>query len=101
MPSMDSAAPRPLRLGGFDVRTGTVFAVDESLPVAAEIDAATGETVRVFSWLLSGDHRGRPTALDILGRDDSVLIASPAARAGSARSSGKNRPAKSWPAIRR
>jgi hypothetical protein len=49
MPSMDSAAPRPLRLGGFDVRTGTVFAVDESLPVAAEIDAATGETVRIFS----------------------------------------------------
>jgi hypothetical protein len=79
MPTMDSAAPRPLRLGGFDVRTGTVFAVDESLPVAAEIDAATGETIRVFSWPLSEDHRGRPTALDILGRDDSILIASPAA----------------------
>jgi hypothetical protein len=76
---MDSVTPRPIRLGCFDVRTGTVFAADDSLPVAAEIDAATGETVRVFSWPLSGDHRGRPTALDILGRDDSVLIASPAA----------------------
>ena len=79
MPTMDSAAPRPLRLGCFDVRNGTVFAADQSLPVAAEFDAATGETVRVFSWPLSGDHRGRPVALDILGRDDSVLIASPAA----------------------
>jgi hypothetical protein len=76
---MDSAATRPLRLGCFDVRNGTVFAADESLPVAAEFDAATGETVRVFSWPLSRDHRGRPVALDILGRDDSVLIASPAA----------------------
>jgi len=46
---------------------------------AAEVDAATGETVRVFSWPLSGAHRGRPAALDILARDDSVLIASPAA----------------------
>jgi hypothetical protein len=79
MPVMDSVAPRPIRLGCFDVRNGTVFAADDSLPVAAEIDAATGETVSVFSWPLSGDHRGRPTALDILGRDDSVLIASPAA----------------------
>ena len=79
MPIMDSEAPRPIRLGCFDVRNETVFAADDSLPVAAEIDAATGETVRVFSWPLSGDHRGRPTALDILGRDDSVLIASPAA----------------------
>jgi len=79
MPTMDSAAPRPLRLGCFDVRNGTVFAADESLPVAAEFDAVTGETVRVFSWPLSGEHRGRPVAFDILGRDDSVLIASPAA----------------------
>ena len=79
MPTMDSAAPRPIRLGCFDVRNGRVFAADDSLPVAAEIDAATGETVRVFSWPLSGDHRGRPAALDILARDDSVLIASPAA----------------------
>ena len=79
MPTMDSVAPRPIRLSCFDVRNGTIFAADDSLPVVAEIDAATGETVRVFSWLLSGDHRGRPTALDILGRDDSVLIASPAA----------------------
>jgi hypothetical protein len=79
MPTMDSTAPRPLRLGCFDVRNGTVFAADDSLPVMAEIDAATGETVRVFSWLLSEDHRGRPSALDILGRDGSVLIASPAA----------------------
>jgi hypothetical protein len=79
MPTMESMAPRPLRLGCFDVRNGTVFAADDSLPVAAEIDAATGETLRVFSWPLSGDHRGRPTALDILGGDDSVLIASPAA----------------------
>jgi hypothetical protein len=79
MPTMDSAAPRPIRLGCFDVRNGRVFAADDSLPVVAEIDAATGETVRVFSWPLSGDHRGRPTALDILARDDSVLVASPAA----------------------
>jgi len=79
MPTMDSAAPRPLRLGCFDVRNGIVFAADESLPVAAEFDAATGETARVFSWPLSRDHRGRPVALDILGGDDSVLIASPAA----------------------
>lgn len=76
---MDSSAPRPIRLGCFDVRNGTLFAADESLPVAVEIDAATGETVRAFSWLLSGDHRGRPAALDILGCDDSVLVASPAA----------------------
>ena len=62
MPSMDSAAPRPIRLGCFDVRDGRVFAADDSLPVAAEIDAATGEIVRVFSWPLSGEHRGRPTA---------------------------------------
>ena len=47
--------------------------------IVVEIDAATGETVRVFSWLLSGDHRGRPAALDVLARDDSVLIASPTA----------------------
>jgi hypothetical protein len=79
MPTMDSAAPRPIRLGCFDVRNGRVFAADDSLPIAAEIDAATGETVRVFSWPLSGAHRGRPAALDILARDDSVLIASPAA----------------------
>ena len=79
MPTMDSAAPRPIRLGCFDVQNGRVFAADDSLPIAAEIDAATGETVRVFSWALSGDHRGRPAALDILARDDSVLIASPAA----------------------
>jgi hypothetical protein len=79
MPTMDSAAPRPLRLGCFDVRNGRVFAADDSLPIAAEIDAATGETVRVFIWPLSADHRGRPAALDLLARDDSVLIASPAA----------------------
>ena len=58
---MDSAAPRPIRLGCFDVRDGRVFAADDSLPVATEIDAATGEMVRVFSWPLSGEHRGRPT----------------------------------------
>ena len=79
MPTMDSAAPRPLRLGCFDVRGGRVFAADDSLPMVAEIDAATGETVRVFSWPLSGAHRGRPTTLDILARDDSILLASPAA----------------------
>ena len=79
MPAMDSTAPRPFRLGCFDVRNGRVFAADDSLPIVVEIDAATGETVRVFSWVLSGDHRGRPAALDVLARDDSVLIASPAA----------------------
>ena len=79
MPTMDSAVPRPLRLSCFDVRNGRIFAADASLPVAAEIDAATGETVRVFSWPLSEDHRGRPAALDILARDDALLIASPAA----------------------
>jgi hypothetical protein len=79
MPAMDSTAPRPFRLGCLDVRDGRVFAADDSLPIVVEIDAATGETARVFSWLLSGDHRGRPTALDVLARDDSVLIASPAA----------------------
>jgi hypothetical protein len=58
---MDSAAPRPFRLGCFDVRNGAVLAADESLPIAVEIDASTGETVRVFSWPLSEDHRaGRP-----------------------------------------
>jgi hypothetical protein len=78
MPAMNSAAPRPIRLGCFDVRHGSVFAADDSLPLVAEIDAATGEIVRVFSWPLSGEHRGRPTALDILARDDSILLASPA-----------------------
>src|ERR1700734_3016358 len=79
MPAMDSTAPRPFRLGCLDVQDGRVFAVDDSLPIVVEIDAATGGPVRVFSWLLSGDHRGRPTALGVLARDDSVLIASPAA----------------------
>jgi hypothetical protein len=59
---MDSAAPRPFRLGCFDVRNGAVLAADESLPIAVEIDASTGETVRVFSWPLSENHRGRPAA---------------------------------------
>jgi hypothetical protein len=79
MPAMNSAAPRPIRLGCFDVRDGSVFAADDALPLVAEIDAATGEIVRVFSWPLSAEHRGRPTALDILARDDSILLASPAA----------------------
>lgn len=79
MSTVDSPPARPLRLGCFDVTKGFVFAADESLPVAMEIDAASGEIVQVFSWPLSGDHVGQPTALDILGRDESVLIASPAA----------------------
>jgi hypothetical protein len=79
MPAMNTAAPRPIRLGCFDVRDGSVFAADDSLPLVAEIDAATGQIKRVFSWPLSGGHRGRPTTLDILARDDSILLASPAA----------------------
>lgn len=76
---MESAALRPFRLGCLDVRNGAVFAADDSLPVALEIDAASGETLQVFSWPLSPQHAGRPAALDILARDGSVMIASPAA----------------------
>jgi hypothetical protein len=79
MPAVESTAARPFRLGCFDVRNGAVFAADDSLPVAAEIDAGSGETVQVFSWPLSPQHRGRPVALDILARDESIMIASPAA----------------------
>lgn len=76
---MESTAARPFRLGCLDARNGAVFAADDSLPVAVEIDAASGETLRVFSWPLSPPHAGRPAALDILARDGSVMIASPAA----------------------
>ena len=76
---MESTAARPFRLGCLDARDGAVFAADDSLPLAVEIDAASGETVRVFSWPLSPPHAGRPAALGILARDGSVMIASPAA----------------------
>lgn len=76
---VESTAARPFQLGCFDVRNGAVFAADDSLPVAVELEAASGETVQAFSWPLSPRHRGRPVALDILARDDSIMIASPAA----------------------
>ena len=78
-PTVESTAARPFRLGCLDARNGAVFAADDSLPVAVEIDAASGETARVFSWPLSQAHAGRPAALAILARDGSVMIASPAA----------------------
>jgi hypothetical protein len=76
---VESTAARPFRLGCFDVRNGAVFAADDSLRLAVELDPASGETVRVFSWPLSPRHRGRPAALGILARDHSIMIASPAA----------------------
>jgi hypothetical protein len=75
----DGAAARPLRLGCFDVRNGSVVVADHSLPVAAEIDGDSGAIVRVFTWPLVDDLRGRPSALDILLSDESIMIASPAA----------------------
>ncbi len=76
---MDSAAVRPIQLGCFDVRDGTVVVADESLPVAVEADAVSGSVTRVFSWPPSPRHRGRAAALSILSLEGSILVASPAA----------------------
>ncbi len=70
---------RPIRLGCFDVRNGSVVIADESVPVAAQFDRASGAVIRVFSWPVLHDRRDRPVALDLLVRGNSILIASPAA----------------------
>jgi hypothetical protein len=79
MPVMGSAAARPIRLGCFDVRDGSVVIADDSLPVAVEADGVSGSVTRVFSWPLSPRHRGRAAALSVLSLEDSILVASPAA----------------------
>jgi len=76
---MGNAAARPIQLGCFDVRDGTVVIADDSLPVAVEADAVSGSVTRVFSWPLSPRHRGRVAALSILSLGGSILVASPAA----------------------
>src|SRR5450755_1927718 len=76
---MASAAARQFRLGCFDVRDSRVAVADESLPLVAEVDGASGAVIRVFTWPLSPHHRGRPVALSVLALDESVMIASPAA----------------------
>lgn len=79
MPGMGFSASRPFRLGCFDVRDGLVVAADESLPLAIEVDAGTGQVAQVFSWALSPSLRSRPVALDVVAAEDSIMIASPAA----------------------
>lgn len=76
---MASIAARQFRLGCFDVRNSTVVVADGSLPLAAEVDGASGAVIRVFTWPLSPRHRDRPVALSVLALGGSVLIASPAA----------------------
>jgi hypothetical protein len=76
---MQNAAPRPIKLGCFDVRNGSAVIADVSVPIAAEIDGDSGAVARVFTWPLADGLRSRPTALDILLRDESIMIASPAA----------------------
>lgn len=65
---MMSVPDRPIQLGCFDVRNGSVVVADDSLPVAAEFDIASGMVIRVFTWPLMKDLRDRPTALDVLVR---------------------------------
>jgi hypothetical protein len=79
MLGMENAPSRPIKLGCFDVRNGSVVIADMSLPIVAEIDGDSGAVVRVFTWPLAPDLRSRPTALDIFLRDQSIMIASPAA----------------------
>ena len=76
---MMSVPERPIQLGCFDVRNGSVVVADDSLPVAAEFDSASGMVIRVFTWPLMKDLRDRPTALDVLISGTSLVIASPAA----------------------
>ena len=76
---MMSVPERPIRLGCFDVRDGSVVVADDAMPVAAEFDSASGAVIRVFTWPLLSDLRDRPTALDVLISGTAVLIASPAA----------------------
>lgn len=71
--------PRPIRLGCFDVRQDVVVIVDQSLPIAVEVDGVSGQVTQVSSWPLSPDLRSRPTALDALISGESLMIASPAA----------------------
>jgi hypothetical protein len=63
---MASVPERPIRLGCFDVRNGSVVVADDSVPVAAEFDRASGAVIRAFSWAILNDRRNRPAALDIL-----------------------------------
>ncbi len=76
---MMTVPERPIRLGCFDVRDGSVVVADDAMPVAAEFDSASGAVIRVFTWPLLADLRDRPTALDVLISGTAVLIASPAA----------------------
>ncbi len=76
---MAGGPERPIRLGCFDVGNGSVVVADESVPVAAEFDRASGAVIRVFGWPIPNDRRDRPVALDLLIAGSSILIASPAA----------------------
>ena len=76
---MAGVPERPIRLGCFDVWNGSVVVADESVPVAAEFDRASGAVIRVFSWPIPNDRSDRPVALDLLMCGSSILIASPAA----------------------
>jgi len=79
IPIMASVSERPIQLGCFDARNGSVLVADDALPIAVEFDSASGTVIRVFSWPLRKDLRNRPTALDLLIAGSSILIASPAA----------------------
>lgn len=76
---MDSSAARPVRLGCFDARNGLIVVADQSLPIAVEVDGASGRVAGVFTWPVLPGLRSRRTALDVLVLEESIMIASPAA----------------------
>lgn len=63
---MATSAARPFRIGCFDARDGSVVLVDDSLPLAVEVDGVTGEVTQVLTWPVSPRLRDRPVAHDVL-----------------------------------
>jgi hypothetical protein len=58
---------------------GRCFVADDVVPVVAEIDAADGRLVALFTWELSPPHRHLPTTTALALQGEDLLVASPAA----------------------
>src|SRR5215471_11395146 len=65
VPAM-SPPPRPLTIEAFAVDGDRVVAVDAVLPLVVEADRRTGAVTGTWTWPLALEHRGRPTAHDVV-----------------------------------
>ncbi len=68
-----------LRPGVLAAGGGRCFVADDVVPVVAEVDAADGRVVGLYTWPLSPPHRRLPTTTDLALQGDDLLVASPAA----------------------